>query len=42
VHRDYKRVDGFMIPTTGEVAWVLPEGRAPYWRGQLIDVRFER
>lgn len=42
LHCDYQCIDGVMIPTSGEVAWVLPEGRAPYWRGRLTDVRFER
>ena len=41
-HTDYKRVEDMMIPTTGEVAWILPEGPAPYWRGSLIEVKFER
>lgn len=41
-HADYKRVDGMMIPTAGEVAWVLPEGPAPYWRGSLVEAKFER
>lgn len=42
VHRDYQSIDGIMIPTSGEVAWGLPDGRVPYWRGRLADVRFER
>jgi hypothetical protein len=25
----------FLVPTEGEVAWLLPEGRRPYWRGRL-------
>ncbi len=42
-HRDYQRMDGMMIPTSGEVAWVLPdEGRTPYWRGRLVEVQFDR
>jgi hypothetical protein len=41
-HRDYVRTDGMMIPTSGEVAWVLPERRLPYWRGRLISARYDR
>jgi len=41
-HTDYKRIDGMMIPTAGEVAWILREGTAPYWRGSLIEANFER
>ena len=36
-----ERRDGMLIPIVGEVAWLLPEGRLPYWRGRLTDVRFE-
>ena len=42
VHGDYQPMDGMMIPTSGEVAWGLPEGRVPYWRGRLTDVHYER
>ena len=41
-HRDYRRIENMMIPTSGEVAWVVDEGRVPYWRGQLVEVRFTR
>jgi hypothetical protein len=40
-HTDYERIDGMMIPTAGEVAWMLPEGRTPYWRGRLVEARFD-
>jgi hypothetical protein len=39
--RDYRRVDGMMIPTWGEVEWVLPEGPAPYFRARIVDARFD-
>ena len=39
---NYRRIDGMLIPTEGEVAWWLPEGRAPYWRGKILDVEYER
>ena len=34
-------VDGMRIPLEGEVAWLLPEGRKPYWRGRVTQIRFE-
>ncbi len=39
---DYERRDGVLIPTRGEVAWLLPEGPKPYWRGTITSIRFER
>ena len=41
-HGEYVRMDGMMIPTVGEVAWMLPEGRTPYWRGRLVEATFDR
>ncbi|MDP9024171.1 MAG: hypothetical protein M3N13_02195 [Candidatus Eremiobacteraeota bacterium] len=38
---DYRRIDGMMIPTKGEVEWMLPEGPFPYWRGRVIDAQYE-
>jgi len=40
-HRDYKRMGEMMIPTSGEVAWVLPGGPEPYWRGRLVSATFD-
>jgi len=40
-HRDYTRLSGMMIPTSGDVAWVLPTGPEPYWRGRLISATFD-
>ena len=40
-HTEWKRVHGMMIPTAGEVGWVLPEGEAPYWRGRVVDATYE-
>ena len=39
--RDYARVSGMMVPRAGEVAWLLPEGRLPYWRGRMVEARYE-
>lgn len=36
-----QRRDGMLIPMAGEVAWLLPERRLPYWRGRLIDVHYD-
>jgi hypothetical protein len=38
---DYRRVDGMMIPTWGEVEWVLPEGPRPYFRARIVDVQYD-
>lgn len=32
---------GVMVPTEGEVAWILPEeGRFAYWRGRIVKVEY--
>ncbi|GMV47109.1 MAG: hypothetical protein AMXMBFR66_25070 [Pseudomonadota bacterium] len=38
----YEERSGMLIPQAGEVAWLLPGGRRPYWRGTLgrIDYGF--
>jgi hypothetical protein len=33
--------DGMRVPLTGEVAWITPEGRKPYWRGTITELRYE-
>ncbi len=38
---DYETHDGMQIPTEGEVSWILPSGKLPYWRGQLTSVNYE-
>jgi hypothetical protein len=37
----YERRDGMLIPLEGEVAWMLPEGPKPYWRGRITSIRYE-
>jgi uncharacterized protein DUF6920 len=37
----YARVHGVMIPMHGDVGWILPGGRASYWRGDLRLVAYE-
>ena len=41
IYGAYERREGIMMPTTAEVAWLLPEGRFPYWRGRLLSVRYD-
>ena len=38
---DYELRDGMLIPLEGEVAWLLPEGPRPYWRGHIEQVEYE-
>lgn len=33
----WRRWNGMMVPAEAEVAWILPEGRQPYWRGRTMD-----
>jgi hypothetical protein len=37
----YQRRDGMQVPMSGEVAWLMPEGDLPYWRGTITDLRYE-
>jgi len=38
---NYAERDGMRVPTTGEVAWLAPEGRRAYWRGEVTALRYE-
>jgi hypothetical protein len=38
---DYQQRDGMRVPMSGEVAWLTPEGRKPYWRGTITLLRYE-
>jgi len=38
---NYNLTDGMCIPTEGEVAWLLPEGAKPYFRGRITSLRYE-
>ena len=38
---NYEWRDGMCIPTEGEVAWVLPEGPNPYFRGRITSLHYE-
>ncbi len=37
----YARQDGMRVPQEGEVAWLLPEGEKPYWRGRTLSTTYE-
>ena len=32
---------GVKVPLEGEVAWVMPDGLKPYYRGKLTSLSFE-
>jgi hypothetical protein len=38
---NYAKRDGMLIPIDGEVAWQLPTGPLPYWRGHLSKIHYE-
>lgn len=38
---DYRLQDDLRVPFTGEVAWLLPEGRKTYWRGTIRSLVYE-
>jgi len=37
----YEERGGMRVPLDGEVAWVLPDGAKPYWRGRLTEIAFD-
>ena len=38
---NYAIRDGMKVPLEGEVAWVMPDGLKPYYRGKLTALSFE-
>jgi hypothetical protein len=38
---NYEEHEGILIPVEGEVAWLLPEGAKPYWRGRIEHIVYE-
>lgn len=38
---DYAERGGMRVPLSGAVAWLLPEGPRPYWRGRLTAIEYE-
>lgn len=39
--RHYELRYGMRIPIEGEVAWILPDGPKPYWRGRITRLTYE-
>ncbi len=38
---NYQEQGGMWVPMTGEVVWITPQGRKPYWRGTITAMAFE-
>jgi hypothetical protein len=38
---NYGKRGGMLVPLDAEVAWVLPEGEKPYWRGHIAEISHE-
>jgi hypothetical protein len=38
---NYGQRGGMLVPLDGEVAWLLPEGEKPYWRGHINEISYE-
>jgi hypothetical protein len=38
---NYEERGGMLVPLDGEVAWLLPEGEKPYWRGHITEIRYQ-
>ncbi len=38
---NYEERGGMLVPLDGEVAWLLPEGDKPYWRGRITKLDYE-
>jgi hypothetical protein len=38
---EYARIDGMMIPTAAEVAWIIAGEPVPVWRGRIVKAEYE-
>jgi hypothetical protein len=38
---NYARRQGVLAPQEGEVAWLLPDKRLPYWRARVLTLEYE-
>ncbi|QIN85294.1 hypothetical protein GBA63_20310 [Rubrobacter tropicus] len=38
---NYEERGGMRVPLDGEVAWLLPDGAKPYWRGHITEIDYE-
>ena len=37
-HWNYEERGGMLVPISGKVAWLPPEGGKPYWRGHITEI----
>lgn len=38
---NYRKQQGMLVPFEGEVSWLLPEGKKPYWRGNITQLAYQ-
>ena len=38
---NYEGRGSMLVPLDGEVAWLLPEGAKPYWRGHITEIDYD-
>lgn len=38
---NYQTRAGMLVPLDGEVAWFLPAGAKPYWRGSIVRIEYD-
>lgn len=38
---NYTERGGMLIPLKGEVAWLVPQGAKPYWRGRITQISYD-
>ena len=38
---NYEERGGMLVPMSGEVAWLPPEGEKPYWRGHITEIAYQ-
>jgi hypothetical protein len=38
---NYEERGDMLVPLDGEVAWLLPEGAKPYWRGHITEIDYD-
>jgi hypothetical protein len=39
---DYREISGLRLPHRAEAAWILPDGRMPYWRAEILGCELAR
>jgi hypothetical protein len=38
---DIRPGESMLVPIDGAVAWQLPEGKKPYWRGHITEICYQ-